>query len=289
MNTGNEVAIFSVPDLQNMAVALSESRLFGVMTPQQAFALMLIAQADGLHPATVAREYEVIKDRPAMKSQAALARFQRAGGKIQWLERSDLRCSAEFSHPQGGTLVVTWDMARATAAKLAHKDNWKNIPQQMLSARVAAEGVRAVFPACLNGLYLVDEVRDFDDASEAPRQKQPEDPPVATKLDKTKEVKPASAEPAKTGATPLYISKTKAMELAHRATAAGFTDAQIFAGLGDNPERVTPVQAKTFFALVEAEEKAKAQKEDPGPNYGAEEIGEGRMEEAHTPANGELF
>jgi hypothetical protein len=32
----------------------------------------------------------------------------------------------------------------------------------MLSARVVAEGVRAVFPACLNGVYLAEEVQDFD-------------------------------------------------------------------------------------------------------------------------------
>jgi hypothetical protein len=31
----------------------------------------------------------------------------------------------------------------------------------MLSARTVAEGVRAVFPACLNGVYLAEEVADF--------------------------------------------------------------------------------------------------------------------------------
>lgn len=285
MTTGNEIAIFSVPDLQDMALALSESKLFGVMTPQQAFALMLIAQADGLHPATVAREYEIIKDRPAMKSQAALARFQRAGGKIQWLKRSDIECSAEFSHPQGGTLVVTWDIARATAAKLAHKDNWKNIPQQMLSARVAAEGVRAVFPACLNGLYLVDEVRDFDDE------------PLA-KLDKTKEVAPTGSElpktepPKATSAQPVLLSKGKAVALAARATKAGFTDAQIFAAMGDDPNRVTRAQAEAFFALVEAEEIAIASRAENAENAQseagaqAEELSEGL---GIVPPKKELF
>jgi hypothetical protein len=32
----------------------------------------------------------------------------------------------------------------------------------MLSARVVAEGVRACYPACLNGVYLAEEVQDFD-------------------------------------------------------------------------------------------------------------------------------
>lgn len=32
----------------------------------------------------------------------------------------------------------------------------------MLSSRVVAEGVRAIFPACLSGMYTTEEVQDFD-------------------------------------------------------------------------------------------------------------------------------
>ena len=39
----------------------------------------------------------------------------------------------------------------------------------MLSARVVAEGVRAVFPACLNGVYLAEEVADFDTKPASPK------------------------------------------------------------------------------------------------------------------------
>jgi hypothetical protein len=53
-------------------------------------------------------------------------------------------------------------MERANAAGLTGKSTWKQYPDQMLSARVVAEGVRAVFPACLNGVYLAEEVQDFD-------------------------------------------------------------------------------------------------------------------------------
>jgi hypothetical protein len=53
-------------------------------------------------------------------------------------------------------------MARAKAAGLGSKDNWKSYPRQMLRARVISEGVRATFPAVLNGMYTPEEVGEFD-------------------------------------------------------------------------------------------------------------------------------
>ena len=152
----------SVQDITAMAQAITKSGLFGIKTPDQAVALMLVAQSEGRHPASVASEFDIIQGRPALKSQAALARFQAAGGKIQWTSRGPTKCAAKFSHPQGGDLEITWTMDRANAAGLTGKLTWKQYPDQMLSARVVAEGVRAVFPACLNGVYLAEEVQDFD-------------------------------------------------------------------------------------------------------------------------------
>jgi hypothetical protein len=152
----------SVSDIETMAKAITKSGLFGIKSPDQAVALMLVAQSEGRHPASVASEFDIIQGRPALKSQAALARFQAAGGKIQWTSRGPTKCAAKFSHPQGGDLEITWTMDRANAAGLTGKQTWKQYPDQMLSARVVAEGVRAVFPACLNGVYLAEEVADFD-------------------------------------------------------------------------------------------------------------------------------
>ena len=152
----------SVSDIETMAKAITKSGLFGIKSPEQAVALMLVAQSEGRHPASVASEFDIIQGRPALKSQAALARFQNAGGKIQWTSRSDTKCSAKFSHPQGGELEITWTIERAAQAGLTNKQTWRQFPTQLLGARCVAEGVRAVFPACLNGVYLAEEVQDFD-------------------------------------------------------------------------------------------------------------------------------
>ena len=167
MNNQSQTALVvkqevSFSDMERMAQAISKSGLFGIKSPDQAVALMLVAQSEGRHPASVASEFDIIQGRPALKSQAALARFQQAGGKIQWLVRNDHECAAEFQHHAGGTLQVSWTMERANAAGLTGKQTWKQYPTAMLSARTVAEGVRAVFPACLNGVYLAEEVQDFD-------------------------------------------------------------------------------------------------------------------------------
>lgn len=158
----NNTQLVPVGDLQTMAGALAKSGLFGVKTADQALALMIVAQAEGRHPGSVASDYHIIQGRASLKSDAMLARFQQAGGKVEWHDHTNDKVSATFSHPQGGSLRVDWDLPRAKAAGLGTKDNWRQYPRQMLRARVISEGVRAVFPAVLNGMYTPEEVRDFE-------------------------------------------------------------------------------------------------------------------------------
>jgi hypothetical protein len=156
--------LIPLSDLQRMAQAVASSKLFGVTTPDQALALMLVAQAEGLHPATAARDYHVIQGRPALKADAMLARYLNSGGKVKWLEHSDTKVAAEFAHPNGGTLTIEWDMDRAKKAGLGGKDMWSKYPRQMLRARVISEGIRATNPAVATGVYTVEEVQDMEPA-----------------------------------------------------------------------------------------------------------------------------
>lgn len=162
----NNTQLVPVGDMQTMAGALAKSGLFGVKTSDQALALMIVAQAEGRHPGSVASDYHIIQGRASLKSDAMLARFQQAGGKVEWHDHSNEKVSGTFSHPQGGSLRIDWDMARAKSAGLGTKDNWRQYPRQMLRARVISEGVRAVFPAVLNGMYAPEEVQDFGPARE---------------------------------------------------------------------------------------------------------------------------
>jgi len=162
----NEITL---TDMSNMAQAFAKSGFFGYKNSSEAFTLMCLAQANGLHPAKAAERYHIIQGRPAMKADAMLAAFQESGGKVRWVKRTEKECTLHLSHPQGGELDVTWNIDRATKAGLTGKSTWKQYPTQMLSARCVSEGVRALYPACLCGMYTPEEVSDFD-AKPAPQQ-----------------------------------------------------------------------------------------------------------------------
>ena len=144
-----------------MAQAIAESKLFGIQTPAQALALGLLCQAEGRHPAEAARDYHIINGKPSLKSEAMLARFQQAGGRVEWHEYTHESVSGTFSHPQGGSLKVSWTMQDATRAGLTGNPTWKKFPRQMLKARCISEAVRGIFPGVLSGLYAPEEVSDI--------------------------------------------------------------------------------------------------------------------------------
>ena len=161
-------AIAGLTQIERAADYIVKSRLFGVNSKEQAVALMLLAQAEGIHPMRAIQEYHIIQGRPAMKADAMLARFLQAGGKVQWHELSDEAAEATFSHPQGGSVRIRWDLKRAKQAGLTDRENWKKYPRAMLRARVISEGIRTVYPAVCVGVYTPEEVMDLEEPAPPP-------------------------------------------------------------------------------------------------------------------------
>lgn len=161
MNALAPIAQFAVSDMERMARAFAGSKLFGVTNPEQALALCLIAQAEGRHPASAAQDYHIIQGKPSKKADAMLRDFLSGGGKVEWHKLDDTIADATFSHPAGGSLRITWDMKRAQQAQLKTA-MWTKFPRQMLRARVVSEGVRTVFPMATSGMYVPEEVQEFE-------------------------------------------------------------------------------------------------------------------------------
>ena len=120
-------------DMDQMAGAIAASGLFGMKDKNSVLALMAVAQAEGLHPATAARDFHIIQGRPALKADAMLARFQNAGGKVDWKDYTDEKVTGVFSHPNGGELAVTWTIEQATRIGLVKPGSgWQKFPRAML-------------------------------------------------------------------------------------------------------------------------------------------------------------
>jgi hypothetical protein len=164
-------------DMEKMALYIANSGLFGIKTPEAAMSLMLISIAEGRHPALAARDYDIIQGKPAKKAEAMLRDFLQTGGSVKWHQLNDEIADATFSHPQGGEVRITWDMDRAKQAGLAGRDMFKKFPRQMLRSRVVSEGIRTTCPMATSGMYVPEEVVEFD----SPKQIKVEKPTITLK------------------------------------------------------------------------------------------------------------
>lgn len=156
----NEIAILSVDEVKQIAAPMAKSGLFGFKTPEEAFSLMMIAQAEGLHPAMAARDYHVIQGKPALKADAMLSRFHRAGGTHKLHKYTDDEVVIEFTHAQGGSVTISWTYEMATNAGLTSNPTWKKYRRAMLRSRCISEGIRTVYPGVISGFYTYEEVEN---------------------------------------------------------------------------------------------------------------------------------
>lgn len=146
---------FAFDEMVQMSEVAAKSGLFK-MTPTQVLTLMMLCESEGLHPIKALQLYDIIDGRPSLKAVALLARFLESGGSVDWHEQSMGAAEGTFTHaktcPNG--VRVRYTMEDATRAGLAHKDNWKKNPADMLVARVCSRGVRRANPAAILGLAL---------------------------------------------------------------------------------------------------------------------------------------
>ncbi len=147
--------------LDRVAEWVVQGGIGGFKNVQQAKATMILALAEGIPIGKAIHEYNVINGRLALKSEAMLARFQNAGGRIEYGVYTDEKVTASAHHQKGGALTVTWTLADAKRAGLLSNPNWAKHPRAMLKARAVSEAVRAVYPACLTGVPVEEEAYEI--------------------------------------------------------------------------------------------------------------------------------
>jgi hypothetical protein len=246
--------IMSFEQVEKLAKAMSASRLFpSAQTPENALALMLLCQSEGIHPAQAVRRFHVIKGTVAMRADAMLAEFQARGGRVQWLKSDKNEARAVFEHACGGKFEYAYTIEDAEQAGLVRPDSgWSKFPAAMLRARCISCAIRMVLPGVVCGVYTPEEVMDFD----ADKQPQPQpvkrqkaepkseptqqaeeaqivpqaEPPKATKVHTVE----LPAEPAKPAEPKKTADATTGAHMASLRKAA--RDAAIKAGIRDREE-----------------------------------------------------
>lgn len=163
--------LIPVADIKEMAQAAMKSGMFGMPSAEAALTLMLICQSEGLHPMQALKRYHIIKGKAAMRADAMLAEYQRQGGRVEWLERTDKTVSAIFSHESSGSCRFEWTIEMAKTAGLISNPTWQKFPRQMLTARLVSEAVRTMLPGVVCGIYTPEEVQDFDTVPEKTTRK----------------------------------------------------------------------------------------------------------------------
>lgn len=263
-----QAAPVSMADIERMANAVAKSGLFGVKTPDQAMALMLIAHAEGMHPAIAARDYDIIQGRPAKKAEAMMRDFMRSGGKLEWHSLTDELADATFSHPNGGSVRITWDMERAKRAGLGGKDMWTKFRRQMLRSRCVSEGVRTVYPLATSGMLAVEEAEDITDRPLTDVTSQGQG--AAAKLDAlaaeqpnaTAPIEPPSPKPTQNGGNGNHypLNMCDGSDVTVFTGAEWLQTAENVLNSHPEPEVFWKANEATFYQIQEAAQKAGARK-----------------------------
>lgn len=152
----------SLDDVWVLAERTAASKLFAMRTPDEAFALMMLCQAEGLHPMTAVRRYHLIQGRPTMRSDAMQGELMARGWVVTPLARTATHAKARFSHrdrcPEGFEMEVT--IQQFEAAGLTKKDIWRQYPDDMLWARLIGKATRTLDPGIIAGIMSSDEAED---------------------------------------------------------------------------------------------------------------------------------
>ncbi len=190
VHNGNELSTLGVYDrisdpmlaIKTLGRSIFLSGIFGLDKPEQGEILAMQCLVEKKSPLELARTYHFIQGQLAIRSDALLAKFQIAGGKVEWITRTDELVEAVFSKGDSKPVTIIASMKEYVGNGTAlgkdgkPKDNWKKWPRRMLTARAVSEGVRLVAPECCFGTYTVEEL----DASPSVRLNYPSQPTPAS-------------------------------------------------------------------------------------------------------------
>ena len=180
--------INNVQELQFLGTVLAQSQLFGQSNPAEGLAIVAMCHQKRISWMDFMQNFHMIKGRVSKKTDAILADFHRMGGKHEITSRTADLAEAKFILGKTSYVSkISWEDCKAepfiyqgakeeeivrileagNAANLVIKAKYRTprARMQMLWARCVSDGVRAVAPECVQGIYTPEEVEDFTDDS----------------------------------------------------------------------------------------------------------------------------
>jgi hypothetical protein len=143
----------------------------------------------GLGPVAAMTGIYVVKGKISLSANLIAATIKRSGKYDYRIRRLDTTaCAIEFFERGQSVGTSTFTIQDAQAAGLAHGDNWRKHPRNMLFARAMSNGARWYSPDVFSGpVYTAEEMGlDVEEADEvvtveaAAAEKPPEPPAVET-------------------------------------------------------------------------------------------------------------
>jgi len=167
--TTSNLPVKTFDEMQKLGQLFEKSGMFGCSAQGQGVTLVMTCLMSGQNPLEFIQDYHLIQGRPSMRADSMVAKFQERGGKVKILERTPELAKVELKKGEAtNTFEFRWEDAKKEPFVFKKdgktlKDNW-NSPRsrmQMLWARVISDGVRAIDPGAVKGIYTPEETEDM--------------------------------------------------------------------------------------------------------------------------------
>lgn len=163
-----------LPQIFQLAKALSTAGGFmprHIRNEGELVAVILAGSELGLPPMTSLRSIHLVEGRVVLAADTQLALMARAGISYEWTaDGRSGTAQLRLKRPNMPPHVQTYSIDDAKQAGLAGKDNWRKHPAAMLRARCVSGAAKAYAPDVLSGVYIQDEVEEFQAAQTKPAQ-----------------------------------------------------------------------------------------------------------------------
>lgn len=196
-------------DLKTMAISIANGGLFPALkNPDQVVTLLMLSQAEGIHPINALRQFHIIDGKPAMRADTMLAKFRSKGGTVKWITEADDSTNQRGLWTfEGQSKEIGFSIKEAqSAGYIRQGSNWTKDPASQLRARTISRACRMLAPEIVVGLYTPEELEDIP--KDIPKDIRPGN--IEVKARAAQDTPQESAPPHDTEPIPLALSEDAA-------------------------------------------------------------------------------